>query len=183
MTVNSGAWSNSTRNKGKLYNNVNKSNGTKPQAAPGTAPRPRSNTLSELEKQSPPKVKGPKSNETSSKFDFFNSLRLDEGLIDSESEKSSYENGKEESYFAVFDFLNSDYSLNKANQRPYIYIKALASALGSEKKKKKSKRNPKKIKKIVPVPIYVFVDSEQKADFKAKIKPCYHQLNCMKFLL
>ena len=66
-------------------------------------------------------------------------------------------------------------------------IKALASARGSEKRKKKSKKNlkkiRKKIKKIVPVPIYVFVDSEQKAEFKAKIKPCSHQLNCMKFLL
>ena len=55
------------------------------------------------------------------------------------------------------------------------------------KEKKKSKKNlkkiRKKIKKIVPVPIYVFVDSEQKAEFKAKIKPCSHQLNCMKFLL
>ena len=51
---------------------------------------------------------------------------------------------------------------------------------GSEKKKNKTR---KKIKKIVPVPIYVFVDSEQKAEFKAKIKPCSHQLNCMKFLL
>ena len=56
-----------------------------------------------------------------------------------------------------------------------IYIKALASARGSEKREK--------IQKIVPVPIYVFVDSEQKAEFKAKIKPCSHQLNCMKFLL
>ena len=68
-------------------------------------------------------------------------------------------------------------------------IKALASARGSEKKKKKkekkkkTKKNPKKIrkkiKKIVPVPLYVFVDSEQKAEFKAKIKPCSHQLNCI----
>ena len=63
-----------------------------------------------------------------------------------------------------------------------IVIKALASAQGSEKKKKNRKKI-KKIKKIVPVPIYVFVDSEQKAEFKAKIKPCSHQLNCMKFLL
>ena len=66
-------------------------------------------------------------------------------------------------------------------------IKALVSARGSEKKKKKLKKNPKKIrkkiKKIVPVPIYVFVDSEQKAEFKAKIKPCSHKLNCMKFVL
>ena len=46
---------------------------------------------------------------------------------------------------------------------------------GQWKKKKKSKKNP--------VPIYIFVDSEQKAEFKAKIKPCPHQLNCMKFLL
>ena len=57
-------------------------------------------------------------------------------------------------------------------------IKALASTRGSEKEKK-SKKNlkkiRKKIKKIVPVPIYVFVDSEQKAEFKAKIKPCSHQ--------
>ena len=58
-------------------------------------------------------------------------------------------------------------------------IKALASARGSEKKKK----NQKKIrKKIVPVPIYVFVDSEQKAEFKVRIKPCSHQPKCMKFL-
>ena len=56
-------------------------------------------------------------------------------------------------------------------------IKALASARGSEKIRKKSE---KKIKKIVPMPIYVFVDSEQKAKFKAKIKPCSHQLNCIK---
>ena len=55
-------------------------------------------------------------------------------------------------------------------------IKALASAQGSEKRKKIRK-------KIVPVPIYVFVDSEQKAEFKAKIKLCSHQLNCMKFLM
>ena len=59
---------------------------------------------------------------------------------------------------------------------------------GQWKKKKKSKKNRKKIrkkiqKKIVPVPIYIFVDSEQKAEFKAKIKPCSYQLNCMKFLL
>ena len=63
-----------------------------------------------------------------------------------------------------------------------IYIKALASAR-AVKKEKKSEKIRKKIKNIVPVPIYVFVDSEQKAEFKAKIKPCYHQLNCMKFLL
>ena len=31
--------------------------------------------------------------------------------------------------------------------------------------------------------IYVFDDSEPKAEFKAKIKPCSDQLNCMKFLL
>ena len=68
----------------------------------------------------------------------------------------------------------------------HYIIKALASARDSENRKKiekKSKKNLKKIKKIVPVPIYVFVDSEQKAEFKAKIKPCSHQLNCMKFLL
>ena len=66
----------------------------------------------------------------------------------------------------------------------YTSIKALASARGSEKKKEKIEKNiRKKIKKIVPGPIYVFVDSEQKAEFKAKIKPCSHQLNCMKFLL
>ena len=45
---------------------------------------------------------------------------------------------------------------------------------GSEKRRKIWKKIRKKIKKIVP---------EQKAEFKAKIKPCSHQLNCMKFLL
>ena len=63
----------------------------------------------------------------------------------------------------------------------FMPIKALASARGSEKRKKTKKnlkKVRKKIKKIVPVPIYVFVDSEQKAEFKAKIKPCSHQLNC-----
>ena len=55
-----------------------------------------------------------------------------------------------------------------------LYIKALASARGSEKRKNQ---------KNCARPIYVFVDSEQKAEFKAKIKPCSHQLNCMKFLL
>ena len=63
---------------------------------------------------------------------------------------------------------------------PYTYQGA-GKRPGSEKRKNPKKI--KKIKKIVPVPIYVFVDSEQKAKFKAKIKPCSHQLNCMKFLL
>ena len=61
-------------------------------------------------------------------------------------------------------------------------IKALASAR-AVKKEKKLKKSEKKSKNFVPVPIYVFVESEQKAEFKAKIKPCSHQLNCMKFLL
>ena len=61
-----------------------------------------------------------------------------------------------------------------------IYLSRRWQAPGAVKKEKKSEKNPKK---IVPVPIYVFVDSEQKAEFKAKIKPCSHQLNCMKFLL
>ena len=54
-----------------------------------------------------------------------------------------------------------------------VYTLNTIKALASEKRKKIRK----KIKKIVPVPIYVFVDSEQKAEFKAKIKPCSHQLN------
>ena len=91
VAVNNGAWSSSTRNKGKLYNTV-KSNGPKQQSVSGGATRTRANTQGELEKSGSPKVKVPKSNDTSSKFDFFNSLRLDEGLIDSESEKICYEN-------------------------------------------------------------------------------------------
>ena len=50
-------------------------------------------------------------------------------------------------------------------------------------KKKFEKKIRKKNQKILPVPIYVFVDSEQKVEFKARIKPCSHQPNCMKFLL
>ena len=70
----------------------------------------------------------------------------------------------------------------------YISLSRRWQAPGAVKKKEKNrkkirKKSEKKIEKIVPVPIYVFVDSEQKAEFKAKIKPCSHQLNCMKFLL
>ena len=66
----------------------------------------------------------------------------------------------------------------RAHPRKYsysIYIKAMASARSIEKIRKKSEKNPKKNQKIVPLPINVFVDSEQKAEFKAKIKICYHQ--------
>ena len=60
-----------------------------------------------------------------------------------------------------------------------VYIKALASARGSEKKiLKKSEKKSKKSCQCLS--IYVFVDSKQKAEFKAKIKPCSHLLNCMK---
>ena len=50
-------------------------------------------------------------------------------------------------------------------------------APGAVKKRKKNpKKIRKKIKKIVPVPKYDFVNWEQKAEFKANIKPCSHQL-------
>ena len=76
----------------------------------------------------------------------------------------------------------------QSQRKGMINLSRRWQAPGAVKKRKKNrKKNPKKIrkkiKKIVPVPIYVFVDSEQKAEFKAKIKPCSHQLNCMKFLL
>ena len=67
--------------------------------------------------------------------------------------------------------------------REFLYKVVLTSARGSEKKKIEKKSEKRFRKKIVPVPIYIFVDAEQKAEFKAKIKPCSHQLNCMKFLL
>ena len=57
-------------------------------------------------------------------------------------------------------------------------------APGAVNKEKKFKKIRKRIKKIVPVPLYVFVDSDQKAEFKATcamIKSCSHQLNCMNF--
>ena len=58
-------------------------------------------------------------------------------------------------------------------------IKALASARAVKKRRKKAQS--RKIRTILPMPIYVFDDSEQKAEFKVKIKPCSHQPNCMKF--
>lgn len=96
VTVNSGAWSTTTapsRNKGKLYNSANKGGGKTQTATGGTTTRPRSNTQGDADKPSPTKSKGAKSSETTgSKFDFFNSLRLDEGLVDSELDNTSFEN-------------------------------------------------------------------------------------------
>lgn len=89
VTVNNGAWSNS-RSKAKLYNSV-KNQGAKQPTAPA-ATKPVRTASGDAEKPNSPKVKVPRSLETSSKFDFFKSLRLDEGLIDSDSEKSSFEN-------------------------------------------------------------------------------------------
>ena len=57
-------------------------------------------------------------------------------------------------------------------------IKALASARAVKKKGKKAQS--RKFRRILPLPIYVFDDSEQKLEFKARIKPCNHQPNCMK---
>ena len=64
-----------------------------------------------------------------------------------------------------------------------VHVSRRWQAPGAVKKEKKSEKNPKNNQKNRARPIYVFVDSEQKAEFKAKIKPCSHQLNCMKFLL
>jgi len=85
--VDNGAWS-APRSKGKLYNTVKAGAKQHP---------PSNNTKSrnaDPDKPNSPKVKAPKSHDTS-KFDFFNSLRLDEGLIDSDSEGNSYENDGE----------------------------------------------------------------------------------------
>jgi len=86
--VNNGAWSN-PRSKAKLYNTVKAQGGTKQPATPATTKSSRT-ASGDAEKPNSPKVKVPRSSD--SKFDFFKSLRLDEGLIDSDSEKSSYEN-------------------------------------------------------------------------------------------
>ena len=64
----------------------------------------------------------------------------------------------------------------------YTIIKALASAQGSEKKKKKKKPNREKSERSCQC-LYMFLTTQQKAELKAKIKPCSHQPNCMKFLL
>ena len=54
---------------------------------------------------------------------------------------------------------------------------------GSGKKKKKISRFARRPKDLAAVPIYIFYDSEEKVEFKARIKPCSHQLNCIQFLL
>lgn len=88
VAVNNGAWSNS-RSKAKLYNTVKTQGGTKQSSTQATTKTPRT-ASGDGEKPNSPKVKVQRS--VDSKFDFFKSLRLDEGLIDSDSEKSSYEN-------------------------------------------------------------------------------------------
>ena len=52
---------------------------------------------------------------------------------------------------------------------------------GSEKKEEKNE-SPE-IRRSLQVPIYVSHDSEQKVEFKARIKPCSHRPNCMKCLV
>lgn len=88
VAVNNGAWSN-PRSKAKLYNTVKAQGGTKQPTTPASTKSSRT-ASGDAEKPNSPKVKVPRS--VDSKFDFFKSLRLDEGLIDSDSEKSSYEN-------------------------------------------------------------------------------------------
>ena len=74
--------------------------------------------------------------------------------------------------------------VHEINLYTVVTIKALASSQGSEKKKKKKTiaKNPNNLASAY-LPIYVFDDSEQKFEFKVRIKPCSHQPNCMKFLL
>ena len=60
-------------------------------------------------------------------------------------------------------------------------IKALASARAA--KKRGEKAESPEIRRILPVPIYVFDDSEQKVEFEVRIKPCSHHPNCIKNLL
>ena len=64
-----------------------------------------------------------------------------------------------------------------------VWNKPKRQAPGAVKKRKEKKAQSRKIRTILPVPINVFDDSEQKAEFKANIKPCSHQPNYMKFLL
>ena len=47
-------------------------------------------------------------------------------------------------------------------------------APGAVKKRREKKAQSRNIRTILPVPIYVFDGSEQKAEFKAKIKQCSH---------
>lgn len=95
VPVNSGAWAGS-RNKAKLYNSVKNTGAVGARTQPGTQPNlnKQRSAPGDSEKPNSPKIKIPKSVETSSKFDFFKSLRLDEGLIDTDSENN--ESGAEE---------------------------------------------------------------------------------------
>ena len=58
-------------------------------------------------------------------------------------------------------------------------IKALARARAVRKKKPNRQKSEGACQCLMP--LYVFHDSEQKVEFEARIKPCSHQLNCMKF--
>ena len=45
----------------------------------------------------------------------------------------------------------------------------------------KRMRNKPEVRRSLPVPIYVFDDSEQKFEFKARIQPGSDQSNCIQF--
>jgi hypothetical protein len=83
--VNKGVWAAPPRTKGKLYPPT-----TKP--AP-IVTKPRSN--SDAEKPHSPSVKTPKSAETSSKTDFFKSLRQDEGIFEQDTDTATFERESE----------------------------------------------------------------------------------------
>ena len=63
-----------------------------------------------------------------------------------------------------------------------LHISRRWQAPGAVKKEEEEKKaNSPEFRMILPVPIYVFYDSEQKVEFKARITPCSHQPNCMLF--
>ena len=71
-----------------------------------------------------------------------------------------------------------------ASSQIYVCISRRWQAPGAVKKRKKRPNREKSEGSCqCLLPIYVFDDSEQKVEFKVRIKPCSHQPNCMKFVL
>lgn len=145
----SGVWSQS-RNRTRLYGNVKNAK----QPTPGIITQTKTKNAGEGEKPISPKLKTPGKGPDSSKVDFFKSLRLDEGIIDSDSENTPLVQDETSSQdVPLSSSVETEHRLLKsmgwcdANEPPLTEEEVSSARLDIEKR-----RSPKCISPLSPFP-------------------------------